>query len=203
MAFRYRARSAVADGGEGLGGRPLDLLEVVVPLAHLVAHGRVGRPRAPAPPPHRVGAAGGCDDRSWTRSYSATRCSRAASSSRAEGRRYGRRSAWWRGILLHVGQGHLELGPPVGGCRRQEVGGTAAKGPGQLAAPSRGEAPGAHSRAATDRRAAGRPPARAPPASGRPDGGSGGAVARRPGGQRQGIDRIGRHRGEKFLTSSR
>ncbi len=46
MPFRHRARPAVADGGEGLAGRPLDLLEVVVARAHFVPHGCVGRPGA-------------------------------------------------------------------------------------------------------------------------------------------------------------
>ncbi len=136
VALGHGPGAGIADGGEGLGGGPFDLFEVVVPLAHLVSHGGVGG----AAPPIEAVAAGttsagggdGDDESSRTRSKRATRCSRAASSRRAARTQVRQLQRLVQRVLLHVRQGHLQLGPAGRGRRRQQVGGTATESGGQL-----------------------------------------------------------------------
>jgi hypothetical protein len=92
VALRYRARPAIADRGRGPGGGALDLLEVVVALAHLVAHGRVGRPGTALPAaPGRPPTGGSDSSRTRRTGRPGARARRRRGGPRAAGRQ---RRAW-------------------------------------------------------------------------------------------------------------
>ena len=130
VTLRDRPRSAVADRGQGLARGPFDLAEVVVPLAHFLPHGGVGRPRPSLADPEVVLAAG--QGRRRQLAHPLVQRHQVLEGDVVEaGRRaqVGQPQGLIAGVLLHVGQRHLQLGPSVRSGAVEQVGRIGSRAP--------------------------------------------------------------------------
>jgi hypothetical protein len=131
VAFGDRPLALVTDRRERLAGDLLDFLEVVVPRAHLVAHGGVG----PARPEPRLVRARRAGRRRGQVAHLGEEGDEVLERRVVElGRRaqVGQPQRLVTGVLLHPGDRHLELGAAAGRCLVEEGGRLAPEGLGQL-----------------------------------------------------------------------
>ena len=133
VALRDGSRPSVAHGAEGLRRHPLDLLEIVVALAHFVAHGRVGRTGAQ----YRSSCV--CSPRRSLVRHLADPVEQGddvlerSVVEAGAGAQVRQLEGLVTRVFLHVGQSDFQLGAPVGRARRQKVGRATAQRGGELA----------------------------------------------------------------------